>query len=51
MPDDAGGNSILRVFSEVPSTLPSIIGLAAITAVALWVAARTVESREYVLEQ
>jgi hypothetical protein len=43
--------AILQVFNEVPSVTVSLAALAVITAVALWLAARTVETREYVLEQ
>jgi len=51
IPDDPSGSSLLQVFSEVPSALPSVVALAVITVAALWIAVRTVESREYVLEQ
>jgi hypothetical protein len=42
---------LLQVFREVPSVLTSLIALSAIVAVALWAAGRSVEQREYVLEQ
>ena len=51
MPEDSTLGAILQVFNEVPSVAVSLAALAVITAVALWLAARTVETREYVLEQ
>jgi ABC-2 type transport system permease protein len=52
LPDDSsGGTTLLQVFSEVPAVLSSLAALALITVAALWIAARAVESREYVLEQ
>jgi hypothetical protein len=51
MPEDSTLGAILQVFNEVPSVTVSLAALAVITAVALWLAARTVETREYVLEQ
>jgi ABC-2 type transport system permease protein len=51
MPEDSTLGAILQVFNEVPSVTLSLAALAMITAVALWLAARTVETREYVLEQ
>jgi hypothetical protein len=42
---------ILQVFHEVPSVAVSLASLALIIAVTLWAAGRTVENREYVLEQ
>ena len=51
MPEDSTLGAILQVFNEVPSVTLSLAALAIITAVALWLAARTVETREYVLEQ
>jgi ABC-type transport system involved in multi-copper enzyme maturation permease subunit len=51
MPEDSTLGAILQVFNEVPSVTVSLAALAMITAVALWLAARTVETREYVLEQ
>jgi ABC-2 type transport system permease protein len=51
MPQDSAVSMILQVFHEVPSVATSLISLAVITGVSLWLAARTVEQREYVLEQ
>jgi ABC-2 type transport system permease protein len=51
MPEDSSAGVLLRAFSEVPTPWPSLAALLLITVGALWLAARTVESREYVLEQ
>jgi ABC-type transport system involved in multi-copper enzyme maturation permease subunit len=51
MPQDTAISVLMQVFAEVPGVLVSLIALAAITAGTLWLAAKTVESREYVLEQ
>jgi ABC-type Na+ efflux pump permease subunit len=51
MPDDSTISVLLQAFTEVPGILSSLVALLILTAGALWVAARTVESREYVLEQ
>ena len=51
MPPDSGISALLQAFTELPAVVPSLLALVAITAVGLWLAARTVESREYVLEQ
>jgi ABC-2 type transport system permease protein len=51
MPADSGLSALLQAFTEVPAVAPSLVALAALTVGALWLAARTVESREYVLEQ
>jgi len=51
MPDDSTLGAILQVFNDVPPVTASLAALAAIVAVGLWLAARTVETREYVLEQ
>jgi ABC-type transport system involved in multi-copper enzyme maturation permease subunit len=51
MPDDSTLGMLLQVFREVPSVAVSLLSLAVITGLALWLAARTVDSREYVLEQ
>src|SRR5262249_48323103 len=51
MPQDSAMSVIMQVFHEVPSLSGSLIGLAAIVGVTLWMAARAVETREYVLEQ
>jgi ABC-2 type transport system permease protein len=51
MPQDSTLAAILQVFSDVPPVAASLAALVGITAAALWLAARTVETREYVLEQ
>ena len=52
MPADSGVASILQsVFSETPTVATSLIVLTGVTAAALFLAARIVERREYVLEQ
>jgi ABC-type transport system involved in multi-copper enzyme maturation permease subunit len=52
MPAEGGVRSLLQsVFNETPTATVSIVALAAITAVSLWLAVKAVERREYVLEQ
>jgi len=51
MPQDSTLSAILQVFSDVPPVAASLVALIGITAAALWLPARTVETREYVLEQ
>ena len=51
LPDDSSILALLQAFTEVPGVASSLLMLALLTGVALFVAARTVESREYVLEQ
>ena len=51
MPQDDTVAAIQSLFSDPPTAASSLISLAAITVVALWLAARTVERREYVLDQ
>lgn len=51
MPQDSTMSLLLQAFSDMPGILPSLMALVVLTAGALWFAARTVESREYVLEQ
>jgi len=51
MPQDSTLSAILQVFSDVPPVAASLVALVGIAAAALWLAARTVETREYVLEQ
>jgi ABC-2 type transport system permease protein len=50
-PPDEGGGLLLAVFTEPPGTVTSLLWLGAILATSLWLAMRTVESREYVLDQ
>ncbi len=51
MPQDSTMSLLLQAFSDMPGIMTSLIALALLTIGALWLAARTVESREYVLEQ
>jgi ABC-2 type transport system permease protein len=51
MPDDSSISVLLQVFHEVPPVAQSLAWIAAITLIALWAAGRSVERREYVLEQ
>jgi ABC-2 type transport system permease protein len=51
MPQDDTVAAIQSLFSAPPSVTSSILSLTAIAVAALWLAARTVETREYVLEQ
>jgi len=52
MPQDSSAiSALLQVFQEFPSVATSLICLTGITVVALWLAGRAVEMREYVLEQ
>jgi ABC-2 type transport system permease protein len=51
MPQDSAVSMLMQVFHEVPSVWVSLVCLAAIVAITLWLAGRAVEQREYVLEQ
>jgi ABC-2 type transport system permease protein len=51
MPQDSTVAVLMQVFREIPDLLTSLTGLAIITGLSLWSAARAVEQREYVLEQ
>lgn len=51
MPQDSTISLLLQTFADMPGILLSLVALVVLTAGALWFAARTVESREYVLEQ
>jgi ABC-2 type transport system permease protein len=51
MPQDSAVSMLLQVFREVPSVTVSLLCLGVIVGVTLWLAGRTVEQREYVLEQ
>ena len=50
MPQDSSV-VLMQLFREVPTIASSLASLAVITVLALWLAARTVERREYVLDQ
>jgi hypothetical protein len=53
MPQEApeGALALMRIFRELPPLSTSLAGLAVIVVLALWLAGRVVERREYVLEQ
>ena len=51
MPQDSAMSLLMEVFREVPTLATSLISLAAITLLTLWLAGRAVETKEYVLEQ
>ena len=51
MPQDSPVSMLMQVFRDVPAIGTSLMWLALIVAAALWFAARTVETREYVLDQ
>ena len=51
MPQDSATSMLLQIFHEVPSVSTSLLCLTAIIGLALWLAGRAVEKREYVLEQ
>jgi ABC-type Na+ efflux pump permease subunit len=51
MPQDSAIDVLLQAFAEVPGVGASVVALVLVTGVALWLATRTVENREYVLEQ
>jgi ABC-type transport system involved in multi-copper enzyme maturation permease subunit len=51
MPQDSAVGVLMQVFQEIPSVMTSLMCLTLITLVTLWLAARAVETREYVLEQ
>jgi ABC-type transport system involved in multi-copper enzyme maturation permease subunit len=51
MPQDDVVSAIASLFSQAPAALSSILWLVGILVVALWLAAHTLQTREYVLEQ
>jgi ABC-type transport system involved in multi-copper enzyme maturation permease subunit len=51
MPQDSAVSMLMQVFHEVPSVTTSLLCLAGIVGLTLWLAGRAVEQREYVLEQ
>jgi ABC-2 type transport system permease protein len=51
MPQDSALSSLLQMFQELPPVAVSLACLTGIIVIALWLAGRAVESREYVLEQ
>jgi ABC-type transport system involved in multi-copper enzyme maturation permease subunit len=51
MPQDTAVSVLMQVFHEVPSMATSLVALAVIIGVTLWMAGQAVEHKEYVLEQ
>jgi len=51
MPQDSAVSLLMQVFREVPGVVTSLASLGIIVGVTLWFAGRSVERREYVLEQ
>ena len=51
MPQDSTVAVLMQVFHEVPAIGTSLLALALIVVLTLWLASRAVEEREYVLEQ
>ena len=51
LPDDSAISFVTRLFRDVPTLTESLVAMAAIALGCLWLAARTVARREYVLEQ
>jgi len=51
MPEDSAAGLLAAIFQETPPLAASLFWLVLIWAVFLWMAVRTVETREYVLEQ
>jgi ABC-2 type transport system permease protein len=51
MPKDSVVSLMMQALADAPSVPASVVALAVISVVALWSAGRTVEKREYVLEQ
>ena len=51
MPQEDTLSAVQSLFADPPSAVSSLIALTAITIAALWLAVRTVESRDYVLDQ
>jgi ABC-type transport system involved in multi-copper enzyme maturation permease subunit len=51
MPEDSVVSLMMQALAGAPSLPASLVALAVISVVALWSAGRTVEKREYVLEQ
>ena len=51
MPQDSAVSLLMQVFREVPPLTTSLVSLAVIVVLTLWLSGRAVEHREYVLEQ
>jgi ABC-2 type transport system permease protein len=51
MPSDGAISVLLQGFQELPGVPSSLVSLAVITGASLWIAARAVATREYLLEQ
>lgn len=51
MPEDSAVNVLMQIFQEIPTVALSLAVLTGVTLAAVWLAAKVVELREYVLEQ
>jgi ABC-type transport system involved in multi-copper enzyme maturation permease subunit len=51
MPNDSAVSLVQAIFREIPSLTTSVVALVLITVVCLWLAARRVTNKEYILEQ
>ncbi len=51
MPQDDAVTALQSLFATQPSALPSVLSLVGILVAALWLASRTLDTREYVLDQ
>ena len=51
MPNDTVVSLVQQIFRETPGFATSVVSLAVITVVSLWLAGRTVTKKEYILEQ
>jgi ABC-type transport system involved in multi-copper enzyme maturation permease subunit len=51
MPNDTVVSLVQQIFRETPSFTTSVVALAVITVVSIWLAGRTVTNKEYILEQ
>ena len=51
LPTDSAIRLVQAIFQERPTVTTSLVSMAVIALVALWLAARAVAKREYVLEQ
>lgn len=51
LPDDSSVRLVQALFRQAPSMTESLLGLAVIVVAGVWLAARAVSNREYVLEQ
>jgi hypothetical protein len=51
MPNDSAISLVQSIFREIPPVTEALLWMTLMTAVFLWLAARIVRNREYVLEQ